>query len=68
MNERKNTDVLKTLNTLEMIDYTIKREISTKAREAWDLECALIGMKNNLSMIKLEKEKEELERREKENG
>ena len=68
MNERKNTDVLKTLNTIEMIDYTIKREISTKAREAWDLECALIGMKNNLSMIKLEKEKEELERREKENG
>ena len=68
MNERKTTDVLKTLNTLEMIDYTIKREISTKAREAWDLECALIGMKNNLSMIKLETEKEELERREKENG
>lgn len=68
MNKWKHADVLKTLNTLEMIDYTIKRELSTKAREAWDLECALIGMKNILSMIRIEKEKEELKRREKENG
>lgn len=68
MNKWNHADVLKTLNTLEMIDYTIKRELSTKAREAWDLECTLIGMKNVLSMIRIEKEKEELERREKENG
>lgn len=58
MNERKHTDVLKILNTLEMIDYTIKREISAKAREAWNLECTLIGMKNDLSMIKQVKDKE----------
>ena len=59
-NELNKHDVLESLHKLEKIDYTIKRELTTKAYQAWMLECALIGMKNDLDMIyalqKVEKE------------
>lgn len=64
-NELNNHDALEILNTLEMVNYTIQRELSVKARKVWNLECALIGIKNDLSMIKIEKEKEEQEIQEK---
>lgn len=50
-NELNKPDVLEMLHKLEKIDYTIKRELTTKAYEAWKFECALIGMKNDLDII-----------------
>lgn len=58
MNNAETPDVIKILNTLEMINYTIQRELSVKSREAWDLECAVLGMKYTLDEIKAEKDKE----------
>ena len=55
-NKLNKHDVLEILNTLEMINYTIQRELSEKSRQAWNLECAFIGMKNVLSRIRIEKE------------
>lgn len=55
-NKLNKPNVLEILNTLEMINYTIQRELSEKSRQAWDLECAFIGMKNDLSMIRIENE------------
>lgn len=55
-NELNKPDVLKILNTLEMVNYTIQRELSVKARKAWNLECALIGIKNDISMIRRKNE------------
>lgn len=59
-NEENNPDALEILHKLEKIDYTIKRELTTRAYEAWLLECTLIGMKNDLDIIyalqKVEKE------------
>lgn len=37
-NELNKPDVLKILNALEMVNYTIQRELSVKARKAWNLE------------------------------
>ena len=59
INELNKPDVLEILHKLEMIDYTIKRELSTKAYEAWKLECALIGMKNYIDRLKSEIRKKE---------
>ena len=52
MNEWKHTDVLKTLNTLEMVNYTLQRELSVKSRDAWNLESVVLDMKNILAEIK----------------
>ena len=56
INELNKPDVLEILNALEMVNYTIQRELSVKARKAWNLECALIGMKNDISMIRRKNE------------
>lgn len=56
--EPETPDVLKILNTLEMINYTIQRELSVKSREAWNLDGVVLDMKNILAEIKAEKDKE----------
>lgn len=58
MNNAETPDVIKILNTLEMINYTIQRELSVKSREAWNLESVVLGMENILAKIKAEKDKE----------
>lgn len=56
--EPETPDVIKILNTLEKINYTIQRELSVKSREAWNLESVVLGMENVLAKIKAEKDKE----------
>ena len=58
MNNAETPDVIEILNTLEMINYTIQRELSVKSREAWNLESAVLGIKYTLDKIKAEKDKE----------
>lgn len=58
MNNAETPDVIKILNTLEMINYTIQRELSVKSREACNLESVVLGMENILAKIKAEKDKE----------
>lgn len=56
--EPETPDVIKILNTLEMVNYTLQRELSVKSREAWNLESVVLGMENILAEIKAEKDKE----------
>lgn len=56
--EPETPDVIKILNTLEMVNYTLQRELSVKSREAWNLESVVLGMENILAKIKAEKDKE----------
>ena len=52
MNNTETPDVIKILNTLEMVNYTLQRELSVKSREAWNLESVVLDMKNILAEIK----------------
>lgn len=56
--EPETPDVIKILNTLEMVNYTLQRELSVKSREAWNLESVVLGMENILAKIKAGKDKE----------
>lgn len=56
--ETETPDVIKILNTLEMVNYTLQRELSVKSREAWNLESVVLGMENILAKIKAGKDKE----------
>lgn len=57
MNNTETPDVIKILNTLEMVNYTLQRELSVKSREAWNLESVALDMKNILAEIKAKKDK-----------
>lgn len=58
--EPETPDVIKILNTLEMVNYTLQRELSVKSREAWNLESVVLGMENILAEIKAEKDNKRL--------
>lgn len=58
--EPEKPDVIKILNTLEMVNYTLQRELSVKSREAWDLDGVVLDMKNILAEIKAEKDNKRL--------
>lgn len=56
--EPETPDVIKILNTLKMVNYTLQRELSVKSREALNLDGVVLDMENILAEIKAEKDKE----------